>query len=269
MGLILRNNAIIKNLVIGGTGGGGESGGGGGGGSISTTNLLFHYDIGNSSSYSGTGTSISDLSGNSYTGTLDTNGSYVSDGSASYVHGRKIETPVLGTSLGEGGTGYSFTMSGWYRFSVLPTGGSDVFMFRTGVNTSAVEIRYIKSDETFYGLAGPAFSPRIQYSSGANLDEGKVDVSSSISANTWFNLAVTAAAGGSWILYLNGSAILTQSITNSNAINFNTNEKVRVATNKNHTTGDVHFGQFAMYSEELSSSDITSNYNALKSRYGL
>jgi hypothetical protein len=30
MGLILRNNAIIKNLVIGGTGGGGESGGGGG-----------------------------------------------------------------------------------------------------------------------------------------------------------------------------------------------------------------------------------------------
>ena len=30
MGLILRNNAIIKNLVIGGTGGGGNGGGGGG-----------------------------------------------------------------------------------------------------------------------------------------------------------------------------------------------------------------------------------------------
>lgn len=57
------------------------SGGGGSSGNHVTTNLIQHWDFGNSSSYSGSGTTVSDLSGNSNTGTLQnaSNISYSSD----------------------------------------------------------------------------------------------------------------------------------------------------------------------------------------------
>ena len=44
--------------------------GGGGGSSIVTTNLISHWDFGDSNSYSGSGSSVSDLTGNSNSGTL-------------------------------------------------------------------------------------------------------------------------------------------------------------------------------------------------------
>ena len=85
MGSILRNNAIIKNLVIGGTGGsGGEGGGGGYSVPIESTGLKLWWDAGDVNSYSGTGTAITDLSGTGFNGELIGSPTFVSDGESSY-----------------------------------------------------------------------------------------------------------------------------------------------------------------------------------------
>ena len=80
----------------------------------------------------------------------------------------------------------------------------------------------------------------------------------------WVNFALTVGSS-SRTLYLNGSSIQTLSFTGNAPFSSSQQMSVRI---KGDGDSDLDFAQFAVYGKTLSSSEVLSNYNALKSRYG-
>ena len=257
MGLILNTSTIIRNLSIGPLSGGGE--GGGGGGSFVTDSLIAHYDIGDTNSYSGTG-NILDLTGNGYTASPVSTGTYSSSGTSSFLSGGMYATSYTSNWYNDLTTSgvFNFSVSGWYRFPTTSSGDSDYYlwMFLSWQNdfnlqyltpTSGDKIRNVMTTST--GATELAIE---NFSSTYSVD------------NLWGNFALTVGSS-SRTLYLNGSPIQTLPFTGNAPFNSNQQMSVRITSSGD---SDLDFAQFAVYGKTLSSSEVLSNYNALKSRYG-
>jgi hypothetical protein len=221
-----------------------------------TSNLVLHFDPSNSSSYSGTGTTINDLSGNGLNGTMSnitfTNPYFTYNGSSSQIS-------VADNALLEPGSG-DWTIEFWVNHSVI-AGASRVLIGKTDGGNAAdwgYGIRTASNGNTFMEIGNGTTSITTP--------------TSALSINTWYQVVGvwTNVASNSLALYINGSLV------GSNSHSFTS---IKNTTSPLYT-GSFNGGQFSqwlngrmgvvrMYNSALTGSQVLQNFDADKSKYGL
>lgn len=214
--------------------------------------LQLYFNVGNSTSYPGSGTTITDLSTNGYSGVLtngvgysSTNGGYLTfDGSNDYIDTNQ--------SLAS----ETFSVGAWFK-------------------TSAAGIKMILSKET---NAGWPWTYRIWLNGGQLVG----DIAQNGSSWASISSTLTNYNNGDWYyvmftrndstlkLYVNGVEIksasdtLTGSIINSQEVWFG-----RSAYLGGSYPYSGNLGEMMIYNKVLSAEEILQNYNVTKTRYGL
>jgi len=218
--------------------------------SIITQNLAIWIDANNSSSYSGTGTAITDLSGNGRTQNLQTAAQFTtlsgikcfdcSNASTNNAISAASVGPVLPVS--------GFTYIAWAR--MIASTATFRTLFRTSPNDHPILINTGTNDLGMWDNPTATFYP-----SGYN---------AASLANVWAQWAVTGDSAGQ-TFYINGQNVGT--VTGQTS-----------AGNSHNTTGNVGanggqpFGYIAnmfLYTSKLTQLQIQQNWGALKGVFGV
>lgn len=224
-----------------------------------TSNLVLYYDPSNSSSYSGSGTTINDLSGNGLNGTMS-NITFISP-YFSY-NGSSSQVSVADNSLLEPGSG-NWTMEVWVNQSAS---GNDVVLgkFDPGGLSADVSYSIRTTGTTYYAQIGSGSG------SGSSLFVNSTNYSGTI--GSWSQIVYVFKNGATKTLqtFVNGSSIGTVSHNLSSILNTSANLYLGSYNNGEYPQWyDGKIGITRLYSEALSSSEVSQNYNADKSKYGL
>lgn len=218
---------------------------------VVTANLQLYLDAADPASYSGSGTTWTDLSPNGYATTLvgapAFNSTYFTfDGSAEYVDTNQ--------SL----AAESFSVGAWFR-------------------TSAAGIKMILSKET---AVGNPWNYRIWMNGGQLVgDISQVTTQAQITSpgtnynnGSWY-LVMFSRDDSNWYLYVNGAQVATRadpytgSVTNAQELWVSRSAYSGGTPSGYQFTGDI--GQVFVYDAVLTSTQILQNYNATKATYGL
>jgi hypothetical protein len=220
--------------------------------------LVLCLDAANKFSYPGTGTTWTDLSGNSNNGTLTNGptfsagnqGSIVFDGTNDYVTKTSWISPPTNT----------FTIGCWVKFSdnvndrYLLSFGRDIGGSTGGLALFAYGFNVI-SDVLIF-----------EFGSGI----GRVSSRIVPSLNIWYYLTVTADVTNVKF-YLNGEVKNTSS-QGSGAITSSPTLSIGSYVNDSGTPGTYFYAgniaQVSIYNRSLSATEILQNYNATNSRFG-
>jgi len=262
----------------GGAGGGAANGGGAGGATKSVTNLnsygalnttgdgsvsitcisnsglVLHLDAGNLASYSGSGVTWNDLSGNGSNVTL-TNTSFNSANGGSIVFNNSTSYADFTANIGNTNV---VTVEMWVKpISMLGSSGSGAMFF--GFNaydvwTSGGSIGYNTSAGDQYGFN--------------SLQSDKLGITGS-----WkhFVFVMNASAKTNNKIYVNGeSQIMSQVAGFFNASNAVFNSGIGRISGWRYNTDwkmNMHVANFKVYNRELTPQEITNNFNTNKSRF--
>jgi hypothetical protein len=215
-----------------------------GGPDIVTDGLVCLLDAGNSKSYSGTGSTWNDLSGNNRNGTIN--------GSPTFINGYfDITSDSTYISLSNSGLvprTNDFTYSCWIRFDTVD--GLDT-IFENGFWTDTLLFRHSTNAFTVY--AESAYIGAFSWT---------------VTLNRWLNI-VFKRESGICRAFINNNQI-GSTLTMNTDINL-TNSNLWLMRSQ-HTTGqftDGKISSFSIYTKGLSNIEISQNYNALKGRFGL
>ena len=222
-----------------------------------TSNLVLYFDPSNPSSYSGSGAVINDLSGNGLNGTMS-NISYTSPYFT--YNGTSSNIIVADNALLEPGGG-DWSIEFWVNHSVI-TGSSRVLISKTdggGGGDWGYGLRTSNIGNTFVEIGSGTTSTTSPFST--------------LSINTWYHVVGvwTNVATNTLVLYVNGVSIGTR--FHSFASVKNTTSPLSIGS-----FGDGSaFGQWLngrmgivrMYNKALTFSEVSQNFNADKSKYGL
>jgi hypothetical protein len=228
---------------------------------IVTDGLLFNVDAGFVGSYPSINTTWYDISGNGKNGTLingtsynsSYSGSLVFDGIDDYAYFSNISStfPPQGT------------VSFWMWADVVENYRNPLQF--TNINGSNVGIRfeeYTPGDQ-FHGGFNALFGNNSNFTGYRYLPYPGV-----LTANTWYNVVLAWDTSTSNIVgYLN------------NDLKFNANDAIYSPTNINNLVVGTGFSMdrcwkgrisgVMIYTKQLSSTEVSQNYNAQKSRFGL
>jgi hypothetical protein len=212
--------------------------------------LVLALDASDRNSYVSGSTTWFDLSGLNNSGSLingptfntGSGGSIVFDGVDDYV--TCGNSTVLQTTVG--------TISAW----VYPTSGNSSY-------------RGILVKQSAWGLF--LFDNNLVTYDWGNIQ--KRDTGVVLNNNNWYHTAMTftetaGTPSNNAILYVNGTAVLTTTVRNSNV----SSQSVVLGTGLSTPNGQELFGRIAgvqIYNRALSASEILQNYNATKTRFGL
>lgn len=205
-------------------------------------NVILHYDAGNVSSYPGTGTTVTDLSGNGYTGTLQNGVGYTSADGGAFIFDRVDDKITLsGPSLKGFYTIYIWvwpsTSDGWAAL-VAQNDGLQGLYYRSSENIN------------FYG------PDPVSRQSNFTLD-----------FESWNHVAAVATPS-STVLYKNGIADTT-TFNNGSP----TNLIVQTIGDDMYSGGPETFGgkiaKIQIISGAASSASVLARFNYEKFRFGL
>jgi hypothetical protein len=223
------------------------------------SNLVLYFDPSNSSSYPGSGTTITDLSGNGLSGTMS-NITYTSPYFT--YNGSNSQVSIADNSVLEPGSG-DFTMETWFYASNI-TGGTVILgKFNNGGGADDVSYSIRTSNARLFAQIGDG--------TGGVLGADYVNSTDyTFSANTWYQVVYVWKSGVSLETYINGSSIgslshsLTSILNSSNPLYLGRYNGGEFPQNF-----DGRIGITRLYNTSLSSSEVLSNYNADKSKYEL
>ena len=222
---------------------------------IVTDGLVLCLDAGNTKSYPGSGTTWTDLSGNSNNGTLvngvtynNTNGGTLTlDGTDHYV--------IVGTN---GTTPPEITISMWIKF---PTLEASYFYVNTNANSNP-ELR-LSTNSGFFRY--------VLYDAGAYFSNQNGNIP--ITTDTWYNLVLVIRNS-----YLKSYVNLEEDISKTGF----TYDGTSTQNATHHTLGTQYVGGYGyqgynnciysnlmVYNKNLSLEEIQQNFNALRGRYGI
>lgn len=206
--------------------------------SVVRSGLVLHLDAANTKSYPGSGTTWTDLSGNSNNGTLTNGPTFSSANMGSIVFDGSNDTIVLSTAI---------SLSS--DFSIC--------FFENLTDT-------ISNADAVVGLSGVGndinhYAGVLRYWTGST---DRVINSISTVANTWYHYSVSRL-GTSYFIYTNG--VLTAQNNNQAVSTFTITNIAR--GNAGHLSGQI--SNISIYNRALTASEIAQNFNALRSRYGL
>lgn len=220
--------------------------------------LKVWYDPGNSSSYSGSGSTLNDLSGNNLNATINGSPTYSSpyftfDGVNDY-----IMTPDISVAKGSGN---AHTVEVW----IYPTAYDAIW---TDQGAAALNTGYYTTGAETYS-AGPfgLMAPMLWNTSDA---VERVGVFSGSLLNNWCQLVRVYNGSGTATAYRNAVSATASSITWDAPANWYIGFGAQCNTffaQGGYFTG--RYGVVRVYNRALSGVEITQNYNASKSKYGL
>lgn len=241
------NNGLRQSIS-----GGVASGGGGGGGDtgVVSTGLYLHLDAGDSSSYSGSGTTWLDLTSNDLDFTLTNGPAYNSGFSGYFAFDGSNDFASLSSGWSSFGTD-PFTIEVWYRphtsaefESILGTNGSGAGTFQVDFNSSG-NIRFLESTSNNVASTIP------------------------FGADTWKQVVFVreGTSTDEFKIYLNGSL----NTTDTRSTDFDSTNQIQLGRNKGNSKyydGDLSIVRIYK-NKALSSSEVTQNFDANKGRYSL
>jgi hypothetical protein len=236
---------------------------------VTTSGLVLYYDPSNTNSYSGSGTTINDLSGNGLNGSMSNitfTNPYLS------YNGTNGTTSIADNALLEPGTG-DFTLEAWVYYSVI-AGSSRAFISKTNNGGLA--------SDWSYGLrTNPAGATYLEVGNGTtsitspSVGNGTTSITSpsyTVSTGQWYHIVGvwTNVASNSIALYINGVS------QGSNSHSFTS---IKNSTNPLYL-GSYNGGEYSQwfngrmgivryYNAALTNNQISQNFNADKSIYGL
>jgi hypothetical protein len=224
--------------------------------SIITTGLQLYLDAGVSSSYPGSGTTWTDLSGNTNDGTLTNGPTYSSADGGSIVFDGIDDYVALPSGPADAFYQADWTINFWVkldRISSQNNGSDDNTFLQHGSNTTRKGLHLVNRNS------------RLHF--GLYVDD--LQATSVLSVSTWYNVSFTLNnTSYAKQIYLNG--ILDSSHTGGGAY---------TGTGSNARIGGIalgfgsHFDGFmsncTFYNRILTATEIQQNFNATKSRFGL
>jgi hypothetical protein len=228
-------------------------------GNIVTQGLVLNLDAAIKGSYPGTGTTWTDISNNSNNGTLTNGPTFSSADYGSIVFdGVDDWATIPAGSTFTYGTG-DFTIECWFKDTSLTSTPYSVLYSQTvsGTNYFLLGVDTVGSNGrvSFIGtLSGGGTSI---YASGSYL------------RNTW-NQVIASRTSGTVTVYLNGVG----GTPTSNTVNFtNTTYIPTIGDESHHGSSNSWTGNISvvrLYNNKgFTSTEVTQNFNALRSRYGI
>ena len=229
-------------------------------GGVVTESLNLWYDAGDTNSYSGSGSSVTDLSGNGRNGTLyngvgysstDGGGTFTFDGSNDYI------SATTGASAGD----WEHSINFWFKLNVAQSSiSSRQNPIQIGNNAttsqySAFDISNLNANWYFYS------------------NDTRHNASNLFAGSTWYNVCLTYAGGGGTTsnkkMYVNNSTV-TFNTSGSANLNIASNAAINIGRdgprNGAYLNGKVAIVQ--IYSKNLTASEVDQNYNFYKARFG-
>jgi hypothetical protein len=218
---------------------------------IVTSGLVLSLDAGNSSSYPGTGSTWTDLSGSVNTGTLfnspvysSANGGYLDfDGIDDYASGaNSVSTDLTGDMSCEVWFKLDAVAADWVR----PFGKGDITNRTYGL---------------WYNTLSPGYFLYQRY--GTSNFGAQVNTMPII--GQWYQMVGTST-GSNHVLYINGVSVATATATGPWA---SSTEGYRVAAATFHTFHNGPLSIARLYNRGLTAAEVSQNFNVNRGRYGL
>jgi hypothetical protein len=232
------------------------------------SNVEFFVDASDSSSYSGTGTTWSDLSGNGYDLTL-ANGPTYNSGSIDYFSfDGSNDYAQNGNGLQIFGASDAYTVETWIRLGSTSSIRS-IIGKRQSSNSANGWVIAFRGGSTYNGLLWR------NTSSSGFMDVVFSSNQTSTLLNTWRLLTCVKNSDGSFAVYINGVATASQRASHSGLPNlaFNVNNSsASLALSRYGVSRNFEFlgriGQAKIHSEALTASAALASFNADKTKYG-
>jgi len=217
--------------------------------------LVLYLDAGNSASYSGSGTTWTDLSGNDNTGTLTNGPTY---------------------SSANGGSLIFDGVDDYLEYSKQFFSGTDNFTISVWLKSDGTQVQYsCPISQGHFNNTGFAF--QIGFPSPSDmrfvLGDGSSWQSLSFNYNTnsnfdWHHLVVTKN-NNSFATYKDGNSTASGThIINYGTYNFSIGRDT-YNTDSSHRVWKGKISQVSIYNRALSADEISQNFNALRSRYSI
>jgi hypothetical protein len=215
---------------------------------VVTTNLSMFLDAGNASSYPGSGTAWTDLSGNSRNGTLTNGPTYTSADGGSIVFDGTNDFVQCSGSL----TVTAATFVSWIRRNGNQ-GQYDGILFSRGTSITGMDFHLSNQLAYTWNNAVNTY----------NWQSGLI-----VPDLTWCMVAVsvTSTAATAYLCQSSGITSATNTVSHTST----TLDDIKIAYDD--AAARYFNGRIAtamIYDRALSAGEITQNFNALRSRYGL
>ena len=211
-----------------------------------TKGLILNYDVGNNSSYAGTGTTLTDISGwGINNGTLTNGPTYSSnnsgfltfDGTNDFVSTSFTPPNIFSTSFWFNNTS-TYNINNRGIFSTYASGNfNGVYVGTTTLAAGGLRI--------FYN------------------GNGNTVLSYTFAINTWYNISITSS-GSEILIYVNGALVNTISSATSHS---DVLLLAQTRFDSNYWIGNI--SAFAVYNRVLTQDEVTQNFNALRWRYNI
>ena len=220
-----------------------------------TSNLRLYFNPDNLTSYSGSGTTVNDLSGNSLNGTM----SNVTFNYPSFTYnGTNSQVSISDNALLEPGSG-DWTIEVWVNQTIST--GSQVILGKFDPGGGAQDVSY-----AVRVLNG---SVRADFGNGSSA----INTSSyALNSGSWYQLTYVFnnVANNNIITYVNG--VEQSTTTHSFSSILNTTANLYLGSYNNGEYSQYFNGKIGItriYESALGSSDVLTNFNANRERYGL
>jgi hypothetical protein len=223
--------------------------------------LVLCLDAGNAKSYLGSGTTWTDLSGNGNTGTLVNGVGFDSDngGSLSF-DGTDDEVLISNNEMARIGTG-NHTITAWVNNDIVT---EEDFIGTNGTSTGDVLLMIFNhAGGGSGGFRGHAWS-----STG---NANTIDSPRAIGTGNWSMLTQRVTWGGNIDLFENGVLTATQALVGGAPTSSRTQMVIgcRASGGSSSSHFDGKISNVSIYNRALTAAEVTQNYNATRSRYGL
>ena len=211
---------------------------------IIKSNLLLHWDMTNGSSYSGSGSTVNDISGNGYNGTIQGNPTYSSSNNGYMIFDGYGD--YISSSFTAPAGARAFGMWVYYSSTTQPAGES--FQLQGIQAGGGYTYQGIKDGGNVYFYIGTGTGGEISHQ---------------LSSGQWYYQVLTFD-GSSYAVYVNGSLI--QSGSASSGTTSTTFQAA--AINVNHRLYG-YGSEWQFYGQNLTSAEVQQNFNAGRGRYGI
>ena len=215
---------------------------------IVLSNLQLWLDAGQTDSYSGSGTTWNDLSGNSRTGTLTNGPTYSSADGGSIVFDGSNDFVQCTGSL----TVTAATFVTWIRRNGNQ-GQYDGILFSRGTNTTGMNFQVSNQLGYHWNDAGNTYN----WQSGLTIPNA-----------TWCMIAVsvTSTAATAYLCQTSGTTTATNTVNHSSSV-LNDIKLAQDDAGGRFFNGNISTAM--LYNRALTSEEITKNFNAFRGRYGI
>ena len=212
-----------------------------------TDGLLLSFDAANTKSYPKSGTTWTDLSGNSNNGTLTNGPTFSGANGGSIVYDGADDTVTCNLVTSDAN---NVTMEAWFKATTLPGDRGLILNGNGGSNGYGLQ----------FGACGTAGTTLYVFFGGLNCN---VVSYGTLVTNTWYQAVYTrtTSPGISNILYINGISRSTNTSSNPNA--------PAGSTLIGHSAFNGNIAIARIYNRALSVTEVLQNFNVTKNRFGL